>query len=128
MFPLRHIKLQTWELKSNSDDEYFTLTFDTFDVYDYGYVDYDYDDFPDCGSDDYVYISGGSSSSPRPLNKMHCSNDYLDRGYLEPIPGPFSGTDMTVRFKSDNINTRPGFLAVVSGDATVTTDVTSTSE
>ena len=115
------MQLQTWQLQSNNE-EAFSLTFDTFDVGYYGDYDGDGDGFPDCGWG-YVYISGGSSSSPQPLDKKHCNHEDDIPG---PIPGPFSGTDITVTFKSNNLNLgiRTGFFAVVTGDVTVTTDVT----
>ena len=110
--------MQTWQLQSNNEEP-FILTFDTFDVDDYDYdIDYDYEH---CDYD-YVYISGGSSSSsfPQPPNKKHCNHERDTPG---PNPGPFSGTDITVTFKSDSYDTRTGFFAVVTGDVTVTTDV-----
>ena len=118
------MQLQTWQIQSNNGEP-FKLTFDAFDVewyynYDLDSNDLDGDGFPDCGQD-YVYISGGSSSSLQPLNKKHCNHELRTPG---PRPGPFSGTDITVTFKSDLAYTRTGFFAVVTGDVTVTTDVT----
>ena len=111
-----HIHLQTWQLLSNNGEP-FSLSFDTFNVY------YDWDDdndgFPDCRWD-YVYISGGTSSSPQPINKKHC-NHYFDA--TGPIPGPFTGIDMIVKFGSNAYTTRTGFFAVITGDVSVTTDV-----
>ena len=119
------MQLQTWQLQSNNEEP-FSLTFDTFDVdYDVRDGDDDNDGFPDCDYD-YVYISGGTSSSPQPLNKKHCNHE-LDENYNDipgPIPGPFSGTDITVTFKSSSYDIRTGFFAVINGDVTVTTDVT----
>ena len=112
------IELQTWQLQSNNEDP-FILTFDTFDVDDYDYYD-DYDGFERCDYD-YVYISGGSSSSPQPPKKKHCNHEEDTPG---PNPGPFSGTNITLTFKSDSYDTGTGFFAVVTGDVTVTTDVT----
>ena len=110
------MQLQTWHLLSNNE-ELFSLTFDTFDVQYTG--DGDGDGIPDC-REDYVYISGGTSSSPQPLDKKFCNHGYRPG----PNPGPFSGTDITITFKSDTSGSRTGFFAVVTGDVTVTTDVT----
>ena len=112
--------MQTWQLQSNNEES-FSLSFVTFDVHDH--MDYDgLDGAPllECVFD-YVYISGGTSSSPQPLDKKHCNNE---RGTPGPIPGPFSGTDITVTFQSNWRYTGTGFFAVVTGDVTVTTNVT----
>ena len=111
--------MQTWQLQSNNE-EAFSLSFETFDVGYYGDYDGDGDGFPDCGWG-YVSISGGTSSSPQPLDKKFCNQE---EGTPGPNPGPFTGTDITVMFKSNFIGTRSGFLAAVIGDVTVTTDVT----
>ena len=111
--------MQTWHLLSNNEDS-FTLSFEIFDVQ-HGWEDDDNNDgFPDCWRD-YVYISGGTTSSPQPLDKKYCNQE---EGTPGPNPGPFTGTDITVKFKSNFIGTRSGFLAAVTGDVTVTTDVT----
>ena len=107
--------MQTWQLKSNNGES-FNLTFDAFNVQ-YGQSGNNGDGFPDC-IDEFVYISGGTSSSPQPLDKKHCNHEWYIPG---PIPGPFTGTDMTVSFKSNTAFARTGFLAVVTGVVTVTT-------
>ena len=113
--------MQTWQLQSNNGEP-FSLTFDTFDVgRGFNEDDDDGDGFIDCDFD-YVYISGGTSSSPQPKNKKHCNHQWSNNGPTGPIPGPFTGTKITVSFTG--AGTRTGFLAVVTGDVTVTTDVT----
>ena len=116
--------MQTWQLQSNNQ-EGFTLTFDYFDVQYDGY-DRDADGFIDCDYD-YVLIDGGvggASTDIQPDNKKHCN---YDRGVPGPNPGPFtsvlSGTEMTVKFKSDTIRSNTGFLGVVCCDVNITTDI-----
>ena len=113
--------MQTWHLKSNNQES-FTLTFDYFDV-EYDARDWDEDGFLDCDYD-YVLIDGGASPDTQPDNKKHCN---YDRGVPGPNPGPFtsvlSGTEMTVKFKSDTIRSNTGFLGVVCCDVNITTDI-----
>ena len=40
------------------------------------------------------------------------------------IPGPVTGITITVKLDTNHIFTASGFFAVVTGDVTVTTDVT----
>ena len=40
------------------------------------------------------------------------------------IPAPVTATTITVKFDSDIVGTSKGFFAFVTGDVTVTTDVT----
>ena len=44
--------------------------------------------------------------------------------YCGSTPGPVTGTTITVNLHTDYLNTASGFFAVVTGDVTVTTNVT----
>lgn len=113
--------MQTWQLKSNNQES-FTLTFDYFDV-EHSRYDHDEDGFLDCDND-YVLIDGGASTDIQPDNKKHCNYVQAKPG---PNPGPFtsvlSGTEMTVKFKSNDRRSNTGFLGVVCCDVNITTDM-----
>ena len=44
--------------------------------------------------------------------------------YCTSTPGTVTGTTITVKLHTDSVSTASGFFAVVTGDVTVTTDVT----
>ena len=54
-------------------------------------------------------------------NSAGCCDSCL---YCGSIPGPVTGTTITVKLHTDGYSTASGFFVVVTGDATVTTDVT----
>ena len=64
---------------------------------------------------------GGSSS--------YCGSSYFGTScdscdYCGSTPGPVTGTTITVKLHTDGSSTASGFFAVVTGDVTVSTDVT----
>ena len=59
---------------------------------------------------DWVEVNDGTSTQR-----------YCDYGST---PGPVTGITITVKLHTSEFTTRPGFFAVVAGDATVTTDAT----
>ena len=64
--------------------------------------------------DDWIEINNGTGT------QRYCGNS---RG-----PGTVTGTTITVKLRTNSFSTRKGFFAVVTGDATVTTDITSESD
>ena len=64
-----------------------------------------------CGADNGFYCGADSSWCP-----------YCD--YCGSTPGPVTGTTITVKLHTSPVNTASGFFAVVTGDGTVSTDVT----
>ena len=86
-----------------------TLSFEAFDIHD------DNDNINDdssCG--DWIEINDGTST------QRYC-NSYSS-------PGTVTGTNITVKFHSNAVFTANGFFAVVSGNVTVTTDLTGESK
>ena len=61
-----------------------------------------------CYHGDWVEVNDGTST------QRYCGS----------TPGPVTGTTITVKLHTDVSGTTSGFLAVVTGDVTVTTDVT----
>ena len=66
------------------------------------------DDNIDYGCSDWVEVSDGTST------QRYCGS----------TPGPVTGTTITVKLHTSSAWTASGFFAVVTGDVTVTTDVT----
>ena len=83
--------------------------------------------------DDWVEVNDGTSTQrycgfPNPYDDFCSSScDYCARGHGY-TPSPVTGTTITVKLQTSDANTASGFFAVVTGDATVTTDVTGESE
>ena len=73
---------------------------------------------------DTVEVSAGSTTQTFSGNSIYGyyngDGDYIGSS----TPAPVTATTITVKFTSDGGDTRTGFLAVVTGDVTVTTDVT----
>ena len=72
-----------------------------------------------CG--DWVEINDGTSI------QRYCGCSSCDSYYIcscSSIPGTVSGTTITVKLYTNEAHTESGFFAVVTGDVTVTTDVT----
>ena len=105
MFPSRRSLFQTWTLESTTGEP-ATLTFEAFDM-------------DDCF--EWVEVNDGTSTQrycgPSSVNCDHCD-------YYGSTPGPVTGTNITVKLHTDIMITASGFLAVITGDVTVTTDVT----
>ena len=77
---------------------------------------------------DWVEVNDGNST------QRYCSGDYCGYSicsscdYCGSTPGPVTGTTITVKLHTAESGTASGFFAVVTGDVTVTTDVTGESE
>ena len=59
---------------------------------------------------------------------MEVNDGTSTQRYCGSTPGPVTGTTITVKLHTDEGYTASGFFAVVTGDVTVTTDVTGESE
>ena len=78
----------------------------------------------DFGCDDWVEVSDGTSTQ-RYCDSNDCSDSSCSScDYCGSTPGPVTGTTITVKFYTDWAGTASGFFAVVTGDVTVTSDVT----
>ena len=86
-----------------------TLTFADFDM-------------NDCR--DWVEVNGGTStlSYCGPASSSYSCPSSCD--YYDSTPSPLTGTTITVKLYTHEVYTASGFFAVVTGDVTVTTDVT----
>ena len=74
---------------------------------------------------DWVKVNDGTSTL------HYCGFTPCDCGWCDfcgSIPGPVTGTTITVMLHTDGHSTASGFFVVVTGDATVTTDVTGESK
>ena len=72
---------------------------------------------------DWVEINDGTSTQRYCGSSRHCSRcDFCDS--CGSTPGPVTGTTITVKIHTNSAYTASGFFAVVTGDVTVTTDVT----
>ena len=100
--------------------EPFTLTFAAFNM-------------SHCFGLDLVLINDGTSTQRYcgdtrhngPPIRVYCCPPC---DYCGSTPGPVTGTTITVKLHTSQKYTASGFFAVVTGDATVTTDVTGESE
>ena len=75
----------------------------------------------DIGCDDWVEVNDGTSTQRYCGSSDYCCF-YCD--YCGSTPGPVTGTTITVKLYTGAAFTASGFFAVVTGDVTVTTDVT----
>ena len=73
--------------------------------------------------DDWVEINDGTSTQ-RYCGEAYCGSSYCSSCDYCGSPGPVTGTTITVKLHTSDSGTTSGFLAVVTGDVTVTTDVT----
>ena len=76
----------------------------------------------DCG--DWVEIHDGTSTQRYCGFSSDCSRYCSSCDYCGSTPGPVTGTTITVKLHTSQSRTASGFFAVVTGDVTVTTDVT----
>ena len=68
---------------------------------------------------DWVEVNDGTST------KRYCSSfSCVSCSYYDSTPGPVTGTTITVKLQTNSGGTASGFFAAVTGDVTVTTDVT----
>ena len=75
-----------------------------------------------CG--DWVEVNDGASTQ-RYCGDEDCGASRCSScDYCGSTPGPVTGTTITVKLYTNGWNTASGFFAVVTGDVTVTTDVT----
>ena len=88
--------LKEWRLESTTGEP-ITLTFAAFDTTGYSWYS------------DIVEITDGSSTQTFSGTS---------------VPGPVTATTITVKFSSDDVYTRLGFLATICCSASITTDVT----
>ena len=71
---------------------------------------------------DWVEVNDGTSTQRYCGSSSSCSCSSCD--YCGSTPGPVTGTTITVKLHTSVAGTASGFFAVVTGDVTVTTDVT----
>ena len=88
---------------ASTTGEPFTLTFVTFDVG---------GNYADCNVGHWIEINDGSAT------QRYCGSS------LGSSPGTVTGTTIIVKLYTGFAYTTSGFFAVVTGDVTVTTDVT----
>ena len=73
---------------------------------------------------DWVEIHDGTSTQ-RYCGSRYCGLSFCSScDYCGSTPGPVTGTTITVKLHTNSLLTASGFFAVVTGDVTVTTDVT----
>ena len=77
-------------------------------------------DMEDC--EDWVEINDGTSTQRYCGFCSKCN--FFGCNYCGSTPGPVTGTTITVKLHTNYWGTAIGFFAVVTGDVTVTTDVT----
>ena len=86
----------------------------------------------DIGCEDWVEVNDGTSTQRYcGADSFYCSADSPygvslcpSCDYCGSTPGPVTGTTITVKLYTSSYYTASGFFAVVTGDVTVSTDVT----
>ena len=77
----------------------------------------------DYSCNDWVEVNDGTSTQ-RYCGSHDCGYSICDSCDYCGSPGPVTGTTITVKLHTDVTVTASGIFAVVTGDVTVTTDVT----
>ena len=74
---------------------------------------------------DWVEVNDGTSTQRYCDTIYNCGHrECISCDYCGSTPGPVTGTTITVKLHTDAYFTASGFFAAVTGDVTVTTDVT----